>query len=53
MTTTITLAALDTGVALANAQQVYGVFVGVLAILAGVGIGSYIWTRLRGGAMSI
>jgi flagellar biogenesis protein FliO len=51
--TTLSIDALDLATVADQASNVYGAFTGLLAVIAGVGVGAYVWQRLRGAAQSV
>jgi hypothetical protein len=53
VTGTMTITSLDMATVADQASNVYGAFTGLLAVLAGVGVGAYVWQRLRGAAQSV
>lgn len=53
MTQTLTLAALDFDTIFNQAEAIYSNFLPLLGVLIGIGIGVYVWRRLRGAAMGV
>jgi flagellar biogenesis protein FliO len=44
---------LDMATVSAQATNIYSAFTGLLAVIAGVGVGAYVWARLRGAAQQV
>jgi hypothetical protein len=53
VTETLTIDALDLATVSTQATNIYSAFTGLLAVIAGVGVGAYVWARLRGAAQQV
>ena len=53
LTQTLSIESLDMGFVFSQAEAVYSAFVGLLAAVVGIGLGAYVWRRLKGAAMGI
>lgn len=53
MTETVQISTLALGTVTQQAEGLYGAFAGLLAVVAGVGLGGYVWRRLSSAAKSV
>jgi hypothetical protein len=53
VTETVQISTLALGTVTQQAEGLYGAFAGLLAVVAGVGLGGYVWRRLSSAAKSV